>query len=236
MMTANEVMAELKTAGSDKIKSILLKHGVKEPFFGVKVEDLKIIQKKTGKSYELAKELYATGNADAMYLAGLITDDTKMSKADLQDWVKRAVSNNINEYTVPWVTAGNPYGYELALQWIDDEDEYIATAGWATLSNLVALKPDSELAIDQFKALLDRVEKTIHSSQNRVRSVMNNFIISLGSYVTPLTDAAIAAAERIGPVMVDKGDTACKVPSAITYIQKVKDRGSLGKKKKTVKC
>jgi 3-methyladenine DNA glycosylase AlkD len=236
MMTVNEVMAELQAAGSEKIKSILLKHGIKEPFFGVKVENLKVIQKKTGKNYELAKGLYATGNADAMYLAGLITDDAQMSKADLQEWVKRSVSKNINEYTVPWVTAGSLYGYELAMQWINDNDEYVATAGWATLSNIMALKPDNDLDIDSLKALLDRVEQTIHSSQNSVRSVMNSFIISLGTYVTPLTDAVVAAAERIGPVMVDKGDTACKVPSAAEYIQKAKNKGVWGKKKKTVKC
>jgi len=32
------------------------------------------------------------------------------------------------------------------------------------------------------------------------------------------------------------GDTACKVPSAEDYIMKIDARGSLGKKKKTVKC
>ena len=84
--------------------------------------------------YQLAKDLYATGNADAMYLAGLIADDEKMTKADLQNWVERAVSNNISEYTVPWVATGSKNGFELALEWIESPQEYIAAAGWATLS------------------------------------------------------------------------------------------------------
>src|SRR6266576_1704166 len=103
-MTVQSIMVELKAKGSDGIKKILLKHGVKEPFFGVKVEDLKVIQKKIKKDYQLAKDLYATGNADAMYLAGLIADDEKMTKADLNTWVEKAVSNSICDYTVPWVT------------------------------------------------------------------------------------------------------------------------------------
>ena len=45
-MTLENVMAELKAKGNDGLKKILLKHGIKEPFFGVKVEDLKVIQKK----------------------------------------------------------------------------------------------------------------------------------------------------------------------------------------------
>ena len=235
-MTVDEIMNQLQANGSASIKNILLKHGVKEPFFGVKVEFLKTIQKKVKTNYQLAKDLYATGNADAMYLAGLIADDPQMSKADLQTWVKQAVSVNISEYTVPWVATGNPNGYELALEWIDSPEEYIATAGWATLSNWVSQKPDSELDLDGLKALLGRVVNTIHSSQNRVRSAMNGFVIALGVYVVPLIDDVTAAAKKIGVVMVNTDGTACKVPNAIERINKVRDRGALGKKKKEVKC
>src|ERR1700733_1887881 len=116
-MTVQQIMTELQSMGSDSIRTLLMKHGIKEPLFGVKVEHLKTIQKKVKKDYQLAKDLYATGNADAMYLAGLIADDEKMTKADLQTWVKQAVSNNVCDYTVPWVAVGSPHGFELALKW-----------------------------------------------------------------------------------------------------------------------
>jgi 3-methyladenine DNA glycosylase AlkD len=234
-MEVAEIMAELQAMGSESIKKILLKHGVKEPFFGVKVEHLKTIQKKVKKDYRLAKDLFATGNADAMYLAGLIADDEKMTKADLQTWVDEAVSNNISEYTVPWVAAEGKYGFELALEWINDSREHVAATGWSTLADVVALKPDNELDMEVLRALLKRVGQTIHSSPNRVRSTMNGFIISVGTYVAPLADDAIAAANSIGPVMVDKNGTACKTPLAAEYIAKAKSRGIIVKKK-TVKC
>ncbi|MBN8853789.1 MAG: DNA alkylation repair protein [Sphingobacteriales bacterium 50-39] len=235
-MTVKEIMTQLESLGSQQIKNILLKHGVKEPFFGVKVGDMKPIQKRIKKDYQLAKDLYATGNADAMYLAGLIADDEKMTKKDLQTWVKNAVSNNINEYTVPWVAAEGQHGYELAMEWIDSKDPHIAAAGWSTLANLAALKPDNELDMTSLKVLLARVEKNIHAAPDRVRYWMNNFIICVGSYVVPLSAEAIAAAKRIGAVTVIMDGTSCKVPAAIDYIKKAKDKGSLGKKKKTVKC
>jgi 3-methyladenine DNA glycosylase AlkD len=235
-MTAKEIMADLQLHGDEHVKKILLKHGVKEPFFGVKIEHLKTIQKKVKTDYALAKELYATGNADAMYLAGLVADDDRMTKEDLQLWVGQAVSNNINEYTVPWVTAGSRHGFALAMEWMDAVKENIAAAGWATLSNIVALKPDTELNIPQLKQLLERVIKTIHTAPNRVRYTMNGFLTALGCYVIPLSNDAIAAAKKIGIVMVEMNGTACKVPSAVDYIVKVKNRGTLGKKKKMVKC
>src|SRR5436305_6600421 len=112
-MTADEVVNELRSMGSESIKKILLKHGAKEPFFGVKVEDLKKIQKRVKTDHELALALYDTGISDAMYLAGLIADDAKMSKKDLQKWVKKAHWSMISEYTVPWVAAGGPHGWDM---------------------------------------------------------------------------------------------------------------------------
>jgi hypothetical protein len=235
-MTVDEVMAELQSHGSESIKKILLKHGIKEPFFGVKVEHLKTIQKKVKKDYSLAKGLYATGNADAMYLAGLITDDSKMTKADLQTWAEQAASTNINEYTVPWVATESNYGFELGMEWIDSPEEHIAAAGWSTLANLATLKADSDLDIPAYRELLQRVVKDIHSAPNRVRARMNIFVITVGSYAAPLTEDAKAAANKIGPVYVNTEGTACKVPDAIEYINKAIVRGTLGKKKKTVKC
>lgn len=235
-MTVKEIMTELESYGNPGIKKILLKHGVKEPFFGVKVEHLKIIQKKIKKDYTLALALYATKNADAMYLAGLIADDEKMTKEDLQSWIKIATSTNIIEYTVPWVTAGSPNGLELALEWIDSDEESVATAGWCTLSGLVALKPDSALDLPLLKKLLTRVENKIHTAKNRECHTMNGFVIAIGTYVEPLTEDAKAAATKIGIVTVDMNGTACKVPNAIDYIKKVADKGNVGKKKKMIKC
>jgi hypothetical protein len=235
-MTAKEVMTQLESLGSPSIKKVLVQHGVREPFFGVKVGDMKPIQKKIKMDYQLAKDLFATGNADAQYFAGLIADDAKMTKTDLQTWVKGALSQNISEYTVPWVAAGSAHGYELALEWIGSPKEHIAAAGWSTLANLVALQPDAKLDLPGLSKLLGRAVKEIHTAPNRVRYVMNNFVICVAAYVPPLNKEGVAAAKKIGAVTIDMGGTSCKTPLATEYIQKAIDRGSLTKKKKTVKC
>ncbi|MFT3824477.1 MAG: DNA alkylation repair protein [Chitinophagaceae bacterium] len=235
-MTLQEVMTTLKSMGSESTKKTLLRHGATEPFFGVKVGDMKKLLKPLKNNQQLAMELYDTSNSDAMYLAGLVANGALMTKKQLQGWVSKAPWHMISEYTVPWVTSESPLAWELALEWIDSKKEHIAAAGWCTLSAIVSLKPDAELDITALKALLQRVEKNIHQSQNRVKYTMNGFVIALGAYVVPLTSEAVAAGKRIGTVTVNMGDTACEVPSSPGYIQKIKDRGSIGKKKKTVKC
>jgi 3-methyladenine DNA glycosylase AlkD len=235
-MTAQEIVEELKTLGSESIKKVLMKHGAREPFFGVKVEQLKKIQKRIKKDHALALALYDTGISDAMYLAGLIADDARMTRKDLDRWAGQAYWYMLSEYTVPWVAAEGSHGREAALEWIESKKENIAAAGWATLSGLVALKDDANLDLAELKKLLARVQKTIHQQPNRVRLTMNGFVISVGSYVKALTDLALDTGAKIGPVEVDMGGTACKVPFPPDSIQKVRARGALGKKRKTVKC
>jgi 3-methyladenine DNA glycosylase AlkD len=235
-MTAAEIVQELKPLGSESIKKVLLKHGIKEPLFGVKVEELKKIQKRIKKDYQLALDLYDTGIYDAMYLAGLIADDIKMTKKDLQRWVSNASCAALCGSTVSWVASESLHGWDLALEWIDSKKETVAATGWTTLSSLVAIKDDAELDLAELKRLLQRVQKTLPGEPNRVRHAMNGFVIALGTYVQPLTDLALQAARKIGKVSVDVGDTSCKVPYAPEYIEKAKKKGAVGKKRKTAKC
>ena len=235
-MTATDVLAELKQLGTAQTRKTWLNHGAPDTCLGVLIGDLKKIQKRVKKDHDLALALYDTGISEAMYLAGLIADDARMTKAELKRWVKQANWSMISDFTVPWVAAGSPHGRELAMEWIDAKSESVAAAGWATYSSLVSISDDADLDLEELKTLLARVQKTIHGAPNRVRYQMNNFVICVGSYVKPLTELAIKTAEKIGVVHVDMGNTACKVPEAVAYIQKVKERGSLGKKRKTAKC
>ncbi|MBW5446049.1 hypothetical protein GE107_08240 [Cohnella sp. CFH 77786] len=76
----------------------------------------------------------------------------------------------------------------------------------------------------------------IHHERNRVRYNMNAFVIAVGCYVPALFEEAMRAAEAIGKVDVNAGQTACKVPLASEYIRKVYEMGRTGKKKKTCIC
>ncbi len=235
-MKVAEVISELRVLGNETTKQTLMKHGAREPLFGVKVGDLKPLQQRIKRDYQLALDLYATGISDAMYLAGLIADDPRMTQDDLQRWVEGAYWSLLSESTVPWVAAGSGHGWELALKWIDADVETVASAGWSTLSSLVGITGDSLLDMPALEALLGRVQREIHGERNRVRSTMNGFIICVGGYVAPLTEAALRTADAVGKVGVDVGDTDCRVPQARAYIEKMEARGVIGKKRKTAKC
>jgi 3-methyladenine DNA glycosylase AlkD len=235
-MTAAQVIKELRPLGSESYRRILSNHGIPDTCLGVKVEHLKRFQKRIKKDYQLALDLFDTGIYDAMYLAGLVADESRMTRKDLKNWVAKANCDAIRGSAVAWVAAEDPHGWDLALEWIDSKKPAVAMTGWATLGSLVAVKDDAELDLPELTHLLQRVQSTIHDQPDPVRSCMNGFVIAVGTYVKPLCDAAIATAKKIGPVSVDMGNTACQVPSAVGRIKKAQSRGSVGKKRKTARC
>jgi 3-methyladenine DNA glycosylase AlkD len=229
-------MAALEKLGNPQTRKTWLAHGATGELFGVKIGDMKGLLKKLKGQQELALDLYASGNLDAMYLAGLVADGAKMSRKELETWARDARWNMLSEYTVPWVACESAHARELACKWIDSRKEHVAAAGWNTYSGIVSVRPDAELDLAEIEGLLARVEREIGAAPNRVRYCMNGFVIAVGSAVKPLLSKARATAKRIGKVQVDMGDTACKVPDAVAVIAKIASMGRAGQKRKTMKC
>jgi hypothetical protein len=142
----------------------------------------------------------------------------------------------LSEYTVPWIAAESDHGWELGLKWIESKKETMQSSGWATLASLVGITEDDQLNIRELRSLLKRVEKEMHKAPNRVRYAMNNFVICVAGYVKEMTEEAIQTGNTIGKVQVNMGNTACKVPYAPEYIQKMIDKGYVEKKRKMARC
>ena len=235
-MTLDETMKLLASKGTEQTCKTFRRHGAPEPLFGVKIGDLKPIAKQIKGDQDLAMQLYATGNSDAMYLAGMVADGAKMTRAEIDRWAEGASWSMISGTTVPWVAAEHRDAIEIAMKWIDSPEEHVANAGWATLSAVVCVRPDSDLPMKPIGVLLNRVAKTIHTSQNQVRYAMNNFVICCGTYVAPVAEEALITAKKIGAVEVDMGKTACQVPDAETYILKGRRGLAVAPKRKTTRC
>jgi 3-methyladenine DNA glycosylase AlkD len=231
-----EAMTALEKLGNPQTKKTWLAHGATGALFGVKIGDMKGLVKQLKGRQDVALKLYASGNLEAMYMAGLIADGAKMSKPELETWAKSARWQMISEYTVPWVACESPHARELALAWTRSADEGLASIGWNTYAGIVCTRPDSDLDLKEIEGLLARIEKEIGRAKDRVRYCMNSFVIAVGTAVKPLLAKAKATARRLGKVEVDMGDSACRVPVALEAIAKVESMGRVGKKRASMKC
>ncbi|MCW5939606.1 MAG: DNA alkylation repair protein [Fimbriimonadaceae bacterium] len=234
-MTAQEVVQELESLGTPQIKKIWLKYGAAEPCFGVKVEDMKKILKRVKGDHQLALDLYETGIADAMYLAGLLVDDSKMTESELDRWLAKAQPGWVADFTVPWVAGSSPVARSIALRWIGSTDPKTAAAGWGTYSSHLSITPDDKIDLDEVSGLLERAKTELHRSPDPVKAAMNQFVTFVGCYVLPLHEAAQETARAIGPVTVDPKNS-CSLAPAVDQIAKFAARGAIGRKRKSAKC
>src|SRR5579872_7131908 len=93
MATVASIMAELKKKGTDKTRKIYARHGMAaDNMFGVSMADLKVIAKTIKGHQALACGLYETGNLDAMYLAGMVADGSKLTPKELNAWAEAAAN------------------------------------------------------------------------------------------------------------------------------------------------
>jgi 3-methyladenine DNA glycosylase AlkD len=216
-MSLADAMGALERAGSAQTRKTYTRHGAQEPMFGVSFAVLSGLVKRIRVDHELAQQLWETGNHDARMLAVKIADPARVSPAELDRWASGMNTRMCGGY-VAMLAAESPHSHAKVRQWLASKDEAERCAGWSALSQLAqrdAAAPDA-----MFADALQRIEKSIHESGNREREMMNGAVIAIGCRSVALRKAAMSAAKRIGKVVVDHGDTACRTPDAAQYIEK----------------
>ncbi len=216
-MLAGDVLQQLESVGKEQYRKIYARHGVKGAQFGVSTADIKAIQKKIKRDHALAIELWDSGNYDARVLATLIADPAQVTGELADRWVRDLDNYTLTGYVADLI-AKTPMIREKMEAWIQSEEEWIGRAGWTLLAVMAA--EDQSLPDSYFEPYLADAEGRIHTAKNRIRDAMNNAIINIGLRSEGLRQKAYAAAERIGEIDVDHGDTACETPNAIAYIEK----------------
>ncbi|WP_145052928.1 DNA alkylation repair protein [Paenibacillus xylanexedens] len=235
-MNLEEVMQELEALGKERTKKIYMSNGAHEPLFGVATGAMKPMARKIKKDQALADQLYATGNYDAMYFAGVIADPKAMTAADFERWMETAYFYMISDYIVAVTLAETDIAQEVADAWIASGDELKMSAGWSCYCWLLGSRKDDEFSSDKLEAMLEQVKDTIHDSPERTKFSMNNFIYTVATSYQPLHDQAVETAKMVGPVEVNKDKPKSKLIQASENIQKAVDQGRIGFKRKYVRC
>ncbi|MGX6445181.1 DNA alkylation repair protein [Neobacillus sp. K501] len=230
------VMQELEALGKERIKKTYISNGAHEPLFGVATGAMKPLSKKIKKNQPLAEQLYATGNYDAMYFAGVIADPMAMTEEDFERWIDAAYFYMLSDYVVAVTLSETDIAQAVADKWIASGEELKMSAGWSCYCWLLGNRPDTDFSADKITRMLDLVETSIHDAPERTKSAMNNFIYTVGISYLPLHDKAVETAKAVGPVEMKREKKKSTILQASVNIQKELDRGKLGFKRKYVRC
>ncbi|HWL12076.1 MAG TPA: DNA alkylation repair protein, partial [Ureibacillus sp.] len=201
-MDLKTVMEELEALGKERLKKMYINNGAKEPVFGVATGAMKPLSKIIKKNQSLAEQLYATGNYDAMYFAGVIADPAIMTEADFERWIDGAYFYMLSDYVVSVTLAETKIAQDVADKWIASGDELKMSAGWSCYCWLFGNRPDSEFDANKVSGMLEQIKNTIHDAPARTKSSMSNFVYTTGISYIPLHDKAMETAETVGLVEV----------------------------------
>lgn len=154
-MTCGEIIEELKANASEKYKANVVKMGIPEEYsIGVSTAVVRAIAKKTGKSNELAKELWNFGYHEAKLLAVLVFDKKTISHdeiekiiCDVQSWdlcdhlCKNLIIKlkSYDEFISNWITSTHTYKKRAAFTLIASSVVHNKTITNDTLDDFYAL-------------------------------------------------------------------------------------------------
>lgn len=235
-MNLEQVMQELEALGKERTKKIYISNGAHEPLFGVATGAMKPIVKKIKINQQLADELYATGNYDAMYFAGIIADPNGMTELDYDRWMDSAYFYMLSDYVVAVTLSESDIAQEVADKWIASGEELRISAGWSCYCWLLGNRKDVEFSEVKISKMLDIVKNTIHESPERAKSAMNNFLYTVGTSYLPLHEKALETAKEIGIVEVKRDNKKSSFLNAYESIQKEVDKERIGFKRRHVRC
>jgi 3-methyladenine DNA glycosylase AlkD len=235
-MNLQTVMQELEVLGKERTKKMYISNGAHEPLFGVATGVMKPIAKKIKINQPLAEELYATGNYDAMYFAGIIADPKAMTESDFDRWMDAAYFYMLSDYVVAVTLAEADIAQDVADKWIASGEELRMSAGWSCYCWLLGNRLDVGFSESKIANMIEIVKNTIHDSPERTKSAMNNFLYTVGISYLPLHEKAVETAKAVGTVEVKRDKKKISFLHAYESIQKEVGKGKLGFKRKYVRC
>ena len=217
-MSFRTIMAGLRTMGTEQNRKVYARHGVGRKMYGVSYANLNKLKKQIGTDHALAEKLWASGNHDARVLAIMVADPVEMKSGTLDTWA-RDLDSYVLADALGDLVAQTPFVFNKFEKWSRSKAEFVGQVGWRLLSYLASHDHDLNNAF--FIEQIRTIESEVHPRANRVRHSMNGALIGIGARNATLRKRATAAANRIGTIQVDHGQTNCTTPAAVPYIDKM---------------
>ncbi len=225
-MTAKQILQELKTLGTAQNRKVWSRHGAPPSYLGVSFGQLDKIKRRIMREYkkdpagrhQLAMELWDTAVCDAQILAAMVADPAQVTKRAAKAMIRPCDFFLVSNY-LGGLFARCDFAVALMEEEMRSRREYIRHNGYDILATILK-NGTPRLTKRQCLTYLSTIEAQIHQSPNRARSAMNAALIAMGTYRDDVHQRVITVARRIGPVEVDHGDTSCKTPDALGYIEK----------------
>ncbi len=227
-MTLDEVMSQLKSLSNESVYKHNLKYGAADNQFGVKSADLRAVAKSIKSDLDLAKQLWRTGNVDAMLLATLIIKPKGLSPDEVEGLIKGAPYWHVADWLNTNVVKLHPQKEELRQRWMGANDPATNRSAWSLTAERICKDP---VGLD-LNGLLDRIEKELAENpeenpkltMEHSKWMLNYCLAEIGIRNPEFRNRAIAIGEKSNAFRDYPVSKGCVAPFAPIWIDEMVKR------------
>ena len=162
---------------------------------GVRVSDLRRLARGHRGDHVLAIELWNSGVHEARILATLVDDPARVTKKQMEQWVRDFDSWDVVDGACANLFDRTPHAYEKALEWSARAPEFQKRAGFALMAALAV--HDRKASDVRFRPFLAAILREANDDRNFVRKAVNWALRQIGKRNAALNRMAIETAEAV---------------------------------------
>jgi 3-methyladenine DNA glycosylase AlkD len=162
---------------------------------GVSIPTLRKMAKEIGRNHALALALWDSGIHEARILASMIAEPQLVTSQQMEVWV-----NDFDVWDVCDQVCGNlfdrtPYAYEKAVQWSQQEQEFVRRAGFVMMAELAV--HDKQARDEVFLPFFPLIKQYASDERNFVKKAVNWALRQIGKRNKSLRTLALECAYDI---------------------------------------
>jgi 3-methyladenine DNA glycosylase AlkD len=193
--TAAEVLAHLRSIGSEENRKGMLRYGIKiERALGISHGVQRDIARKIKKNHERAFELWASGIMEAQFIASVTADPKRFTAQNARDWAAEFDSWDIVD-GVSDLFVDTDHWRALIDEFAADEREFVRRTAFAMMAwSVVHRKKEPDAT---FISYLPMIEQYSTDPRNFVKKAVNWALRSIGKRSITLHAEALETAQRL---------------------------------------
>ncbi len=166
--TIRRLSSRLRVEMNGAVSASMRESGVEYRLnYGVSIPSIKDIAAEYYGHHELALRLYESQVRELRLAAIFIENPADISPAQMQDWKTGITSRELAEHMAMNLLCHAYFGFELAVEWILDENKYVSYSAMMTLSRILRKRhgQGQNIKPSELEALLPIIDIAIDKAQ-----------------------------------------------------------------------
>ena len=190
------ILSHIKSNGNPANLAGMQRFGIRfDKAFGCSIPFLRKLAKRYRNNHELALELWSTGIHEARIVAFLIDDPAKVTKKQIEKWLKDVKSWDICDGLCSNLFRKTEFALEKTLEWSFRKEEFEKRAGFVMMA--VMAVHDKSLTTRDFDLFLRKIKEESSDGRNFVKKAVNWALRQIGKRDYELYEKAKTCAEEI---------------------------------------